>query len=47
MAKAMMPKHEKRMTELFSALTDDELLEYIRLNSKLASALKKELSNNS
>jgi DNA-binding MarR family transcriptional regulator len=47
MAKAMMPKHEKRMTELFSAFTDKELLEYIRLNSKLASALKKELSDNS
>ena len=47
MAKAMMPKHEKRMTELFSEFTDKELLEYIRLNSKLASALKKELSDNS
>ena len=47
MAKAMMPKHEKRMTELFGVFTDKELLEYIRLNSKLASALKKELSDNS
>ena len=47
MAKAMMPKHEKRMTALFGVFTDKELLEYIRLNSKLASALKKELSDNS
>lgn len=45
--KAIMPKHEKRMSELFSVFTDEELLEYIRLNGKLASALKKELSNNS
>jgi hypothetical protein len=47
MAKAMMPQHEKKMRELFSVFTDEELLEYIRLNGKLASALKKELSESS
>jgi len=46
MAKTMMPKHEKKMTELFEVFSDEELLEYIRLNSKLASALKNELANN-
>jgi len=46
MAKIMMPKHEKKMTELFEAFTEEELAEYIRLNSKLASALKKALSSN-
>jgi DNA-binding MarR family transcriptional regulator len=47
MAKIMMPKHEKKMTELFEAFTEEELAEYIRLNSKLATALKKALSSNS
>jgi DNA-binding MarR family transcriptional regulator len=47
MAKTMMPKHEKKMTELFEVFTDAELLEYIRLNSKLANALKSQLANNS
>jgi hypothetical protein len=42
-----MPKHEKKMTELFEAFTEEELAEYIRLNSKLATALKKALSSNS
>jgi DNA-binding MarR family transcriptional regulator len=46
MAKTMMPKHEKKMAELFSVFTDKELLEYIRLNAKLANALKKNLSDN-
>jgi hypothetical protein len=43
----MMPKHEKKMTEVFDVFTDEELMEYIRLNSKLASALKNELAKNS
>jgi DNA-binding MarR family transcriptional regulator len=47
MAKTMMPKHEKKMTEVFDVFTDEELMEYIRLNSKLASALKNELAKNS
>jgi DNA-binding MarR family transcriptional regulator len=47
MAKTMMPEHEKKMAQLFAVFTDEELMEYIRLNSKLASALKSELANNS
>lgn len=46
MSKSMMPKHEKKMNELFSVLTEEELLEFIRINSKLANALKKDLSSN-
>lgn len=44
LAKEMMPKHEKKMSELFSIFSDEELLEYIRLNSKLAEHLKKTLN---
>lgn len=40
LAKEMMPKHEKKMSELFSVFTEAELLEYIRLNTKLAEHLK-------
>lgn len=47
LAKELMPKHEKKMSELFNVFTEAELLEYIRLNSKLAAALNKELGNNS
>ncbi|MEY4418211.1 MAG: hypothetical protein RIQ88_649 [Actinomycetota bacterium] len=43
MAKAMFPKHEKMMVELFTVFTEKELLEYLRLSSKLAEHLKKEL----
>ena len=46
LAKTMMPTHEKKMTELFSAFTESELQEYIRLNSKLANELKKALASN-
>jgi DNA-binding MarR family transcriptional regulator len=42
-AKQMMPKHEKKMSELFSIFTDAELLEYLRLSSKLAEHLKTSL----
>jgi len=45
-AKQMMPKHEKKMSELFSIFSDAELLEYLRLSSKLAEHLKKDLKNN-
>jgi len=45
-AKQMMPKHEKKMSELFSVFSDAELLEYLRLSSKLAQHLKKDLKNN-
>ena len=45
-AKQMMPKHEKKMSELFSVFSDAELLEYLRLSSKLAEHLKKDLKNN-
>jgi DNA-binding MarR family transcriptional regulator len=44
-AKQMMPKHEKKMSELFSIFSDAELLEYLRLSSKLAEHLKKDLKN--
>jgi len=44
-AKQMMPKHEKKMSELFSVFSDAELLEYLRLSSKLAEHLKKDLKN--
>jgi hypothetical protein len=43
LAKQMMPKHEKKMSELFAVFTDAELLEYLRLNTKLAEHLKKTL----
>jgi hypothetical protein len=39
----MMPKHEKKMSELFAVFTDAELLEYLRLNTKLAEHLKRTL----
>ena len=45
LAKQMMPKHEKKMSELFSVFSDAELLEYLRLSSKLAEHLKKGLKN--
>jgi len=45
-ARQMMPKHEKKMSELFSVFSDAELLEYLRLSSKLAEHLKKDLKNN-
>jgi hypothetical protein len=41
----MMPKHEKKMSDLFSVFSDAELLEYLRLSSKLAEHLKKDLRN--
>jgi DNA-binding MarR family transcriptional regulator len=44
-AKKMMPKHEKKMSELFSIFTEAELLEYLRLSSKLAGHLKKDLKS--
>ncbi|MFM1845718.1 MAG: hypothetical protein RIS19_191 [Actinomycetota bacterium] len=44
-AKQMMPKHEKKMSELFSIFSDAELLEYVRLSSKLAEHLKKDLKS--
>jgi DNA-binding MarR family transcriptional regulator len=43
LAKQMMPKHEKKMSELFSVFTEAELLEYLRLSGKLAERLKKSL----
>jgi DNA-binding MarR family transcriptional regulator len=43
LSKEMMPKHEKMMAELFSVFTDAELVEYLKLNSKLAEHLKKNL----
>ena len=43
LAKEMMPKHEKQMAELFSVFTEAELIEYLRLNSKLAEHLKNNL----
>ena len=46
LAKQMMPKHEKKMSELFSVFTDAELLEYLRLSAKLAEHLKKDLKSN-
>jgi len=45
-AKQMMPKHEKKMSELFSVFSDAELLEYLRLSSKLVERLKKDLKSN-
>ena len=45
LAKQMMPKHEKKMSDLFSVFSDAELLEYLRLSSKLAEHLKKDLRN--
>ena len=45
LAKQMMPKHEKKMSELFSVFSDAELLEYLRLSSKLSEHLKKDLKN--
>jgi len=45
LAKQMMPKHEKKMSELFSVFSDAELLEYLRLSIKLAGHLKKDLKN--
>ena len=45
LAKQMMPKHEKKMSDLFSVFSDAELLEYLRLSSKLAEHLKKDLKN--
>jgi DNA-binding MarR family transcriptional regulator len=39
--KKHMPKHEQLMTEMFSVFTDEELIEYVRLNGKLAAHLKK------
>lgn len=44
LAKKLMPKHEKMMTELFSVFTEEELLEYLRLTSKLAEHVKKDLN---
>lgn len=44
LAKQMMPKHEKKMSELFSVFTDAELLEYLRLNTKLIEHLKSTLN---
>ena len=43
LAKELMPKHEKKMSELFSVFTEAELMEYLRLNIKLAERLKSEL----
>ena len=43
LAKQMMPKHEKKMSDLFSVFSDAELLEYLRLSAKLAEHLKKDL----
>lgn len=42
-ANQMMPKHEKMMSDLFSVFTEEELLEYIRLSSKLAARIKDDL----
>ena len=42
-AKDLMPKHEKKLSELFSIFSDEELIEYLRLSSKLAEHLKKDL----
>jgi DNA-binding MarR family transcriptional regulator len=39
--KKHMPKHEQLMTEMFSVFTDEELVEFVRLNGKLAAHLKK------
>jgi DNA-binding MarR family transcriptional regulator len=43
-AKEMMPKHEKMISEVFSVFTEEELLEYLRLTSKLAEHIKKDLN---
>jgi DNA-binding MarR family transcriptional regulator len=43
LAKEMMPKNEKQMAEFFSVFTENELVEYLRLNSKLAEHLKANL----